>query len=533
MNFLQSHPRWDSSLKSEPTLATVLKALNAPDPAVPPFAQTITTVAGLSAISSGGIYYLNGDFVLNAPLNIRSNTTVYLRGSLMLKNQPMVDGWATNAVVDISGVNIRLIGLGNAEIISDHTASGFWVYDATNVLIEGFDIASTEQAFTARWNVNSAVFRNNYCHKLSHRGVHTVAGGDSGHIVIKHNFIDWASDGYDFDYVSTNSIAFENVIVGTSRWVGYMEEGTQSSRSVCNLGVMAKWFGESYMMGICDNGTTRRTFELTDRLTENNYLVKNVVYGPTVAYTGRADYWALPGGGDIAADAFGPIYMWGNTGYNYASQTGYIDYSGHPNLQPGVPKIADPNAPEVNAYIQQTLAVIEAVEETVGVPRNLSAEADTFVWDAAPTTNYGTTTRLLVKDVYGPGYDRVAYLRFPLDSMTSLVKTATLKLRVVQVGGEGVGDRTVEVRQLIDDTWTENGVTWNNRPLSTGALIATITDASIVGQTYSVDVTDYVNARYFAGEKVSFVLVQPASIGKGAHFGSWEDPVAEPILELQ
>jgi len=532
-NFLESHPRWNSSLKAEPTLATVLKALNAPDPAVPANAQVITTTAGLSSIVPGGVYYLDGNFTLSAPLNVRSNTTVYVRGSLTLINQPMVDGWATKAVVDISGSNIRLIGLENAKIISDQTASGFWIYDASKVLIEGFDIGFTEQAFTARWNVNSAVFRKNYCHDLSRRAIHTVSGGSSGHIVAKHNFVDWAADGYDFDYVSTNSIAFENVIVGASRWIGYMEEGTQSSRAVCNLGVMAKWFGESHMMGMCDNGTTLRTFQLTGRLTMNNYFVKNVVYGPTVTYTGRADYWAMPGTGDIAANAYGPIYMWGNSGYNYANQTGYIDYSGHPDLQPGVPKIVDPNAPEVAAYIQQTKTTIAAVEDVVGAPRNISAEADTYVWDAAPTVNYGTATKLLVKDVYGPGYDRISYLRFPLNSLSAQAKTATLKLKVVQFGEEGAGNRTVEVRQLTYDSWTEIGTTWANRPASTGTLIATITHAGTIGQTHSIDVTSYVNARYISGQKVSFVLIQPSSVGKGVYFGSREDSNAEPVLEIQ
>ncbi len=532
-NFLEAHPRWDSSLKSEPTLATVLDALNAPDPTVPANAQVITTVAGLSGIVPGGVYHLDGDFVLSGSLNVRSNTTLYVSGSLTLKNQSMSNGWATKAVVDISGANIRVIGLDNAKIVSDQTASGFWVYDATNVLIQGFDIGFTEQAFTARWNVYTAVFRNNYCHDLSRRAIHTVSSGGAGYIVAKHNFIDWASDGYDFDYKSTNCIAFENVIVGTSRWVGYMEEGTQSSRTVGNLGVMAKWFGESHMMGICDNGTTLRTFQLTGRLTMNNYFVKNVVYGPTVTYTGRADYWAMPGTGDIEANTYGPIYMWGNSGYNYANQTGYIDYSGHPNLQPGVPKIADPNAPEVTSYIQQTKTTISAVEETVGAPRNVSAEADTYVWNGGPTINYGTSTVLVVKDVYGPGYDRISYLRFPLSSLTAQAKTATLKLKVTQIGGEGAGNRTVEVRQLTNDSWTETGTVWNNRPASTGTLIATITNAGTVGQTYSVDVTDYVNAQYLSDKKVSFVLIQPSSVGKAAFFGSRENAPAVPVIEIQ
>lgn len=534
IDFLEAHPRWTTSLKTEPTLATVLTGLLAPDPAVPASATVITSAAGLASIQPGGTYFVDGHLALLAPINLRSNTTLYLRGSLTLLNQPLNNNWATRAILDISGTNIRVIGLENAKLVSDHTASGVWVYDASKVLVQGLDIGFTEQAFTARWNVSSAVFRNNYCHDLRHRAFHTVAGGGAGHVVMKHNFVDRASDGFDFDYASTNSIAFENVIVGASRWIGYMEEGAQSGRAVANLGVMAKWFGESHMMGICDNGTTSSTFGHTGRLTKNNYFVKNVVYGPTVAYTGRADYWAKPDTGDIAQNAYGPIYMWGNTGYNYAGQTGYIEYTGAPLLLPGVAKIADPNAPEVVAYLAQTQTTIEAVEKTVGAPRDLAPEADAHVWDGAPANNYGTATSMQVKDVStSGGYDRVACVRFPLSSLIAPARVATLKLKVVGLGAEGAGNRTVEVRQLAADAWGETTLNWNNRPATNGALIATITDAGTIGQTYSIDVTSYVNAQYAGDKVVSFALVQPSGVGKLVHFGTRENAGHAPVLEIQ
>src|SRR5688572_23115508 len=67
IDFLEAHPRWTSSLQNEPTLATVLAGLLAPDPAVPAGATLITSTAGLGAIQPGGTYFIDGDLTLLAP----------------------------------------------------------------------------------------------------------------------------------------------------------------------------------------------------------------------------------------------------------------------------------------------------------------------------------------------------------------------------------------------------------------------------------------------------------------------------------
>lgn len=163
-------------------------------------------------------------------------------------------------------------------------------------------------------------------------------------------------------------------------------------------------------------------------------------------------------------------------------------------------------------------------------PVSVRPEADTHVHDQFPTTNYGTSTTLLVKD--GPAtWARISYVRFPV-SMTA--STALLKLKVVAVGAEtGTGARPIEIRQLASDAWSETGMTWNTRAAANGTLIATIANAGTVGVTHTIDVTSYVNAQEVADGLAGFALVQPAGASRLVYFGSRENAGNEPVLELQ
>jgi hypothetical protein len=167
--------------------------------------------------------------------------------------------------------------------------------------------------------------------------------------------------------------------------------------------------------------------------------------------------------------------------------------------------------------------------EAVVPAAEIEADADTYVWDSSPPTNYGTQSTLLVKD--GPSsLDRVSYIRFPVSSIGGSASSVVLKLKVVNIGGEGSGDRPIEVRQLVNDSWSETETTWNNRPSTTGTLIATIPDAGTVGQTYSVNVTNYINAQSIGDGAASFVLIQPAGTNRMVGLGSRENAANKPVL---
>jgi hypothetical protein len=88
------------------------------------------------------------------------------------------------------------------------------------------------------------------------------------------------------------------------------------------------------------------------------------------------------------------------------------------------------------------------------------AEADARVLETNPDTNYGTSSKL---DVDSPGEE--SYIRFSVSGVTGAVQNATIRLFVTNGSTDG------PAVYGADNTWTETGITWNNRPaLTTGAL---------------------------------------------------------------
>lgn len=99
---------------------------------------------------------------------------------------------------------------------------------------------------------------------------------------------------------------------------------------------------------------------------------------------------------------------------------------------------------------------------------------------ANPTTNYGTLGRL---DVDSPGEE--SYLRFTVSGVSGSIQSATLRLFVTNGSSNGPSIYGT------DNTWTETGITWNNRPSPTTGAIANIATAT-AGAWVESNVTAYV-----------------------------------------
>src|SRR4030042_5217596 len=104
----------------------------------------------------------------------------------------------------------------------------------------------------------------------------------------------------------------------------------------------------------------------------------------------------------------------------------------------------------------------------------LAVEADARVLESNPTTNYGMTTRLGIDT---PGEE--SYLRFTVSGVTSGIQSATLRLYVTNGSSNGPS------LYLTDNSWTETGITWNNRPAPTSGVIADV--GSIVANGWAED----------------------------------------------
>jgi hypothetical protein len=156
----------------------------------------------------------------------------------------------------------------------------------------------------------------------------------------------------------------------------------------------------------------------------------------------------------------------------------------------------------------------------------LSPIADAYVRNGSfANVNYGTDSTLLMKTSTSSGLTRNTYLKFSLNTVTS-VKSA--KLRIY---GKNTENSTVNLSAFgaDNDSWTETGVNFNNAPpASTSAL--SVLAVSPQAQYYEFDVTNYIKTQ-FAGDKIATLLLKDASTqNKNSTFNSKENSQFPPQL---
>lgn len=86
-----------------------------------------------------------------------------------------------------------------------------------------------------------------------------------------------------------------------------------------------------------------------------------------------------------------------------------------------------------------------------------TAEADAYVQQSNPSTNYGNAAYLLVNGANNP--DIESFIRFTVNGATGPIQSA--RLRVFITTNASANSPAV---YSADNTWTETGITWKNRP---------------------------------------------------------------------
>ncbi len=96
--------------------------------------------------------------------------------------------------------------------------------------------------------------------------------------------------------------------------------------------------------------------------------------------------------------------------------------------------------------------------------QTFTAVADAQVDESHPSTNYGTTTYLNVVGASKP--DIESYIRFTVSGLTTTVQSA--KVRVFDTNDPSTNGPAI---YGTSNTWTETGITWNNRTARTTGVI--------------------------------------------------------------
>lgn len=136
-------------------------------------------------------------------------------------------------------------------------------------------------------------------------------------------------------------------------------------------------------------------------------------------------------------------------------------------------------------------------------PNNLTIlpSADATVKKARPKTNYGSVSELHVDN------DPVeqTYMKFNLSALAGKrILSAKLRIMVANASSE-----TQDIKLTSQNTWTENTITYNNRP-GLGTAIGNIKNTS-AGQWKEIDITPTVSAK--AGGVLSFGITMSGMDG--------------------
>jgi hypothetical protein len=136
----------------------------------------------------------------------------------------------------------------------------------------------------------------------------------------------------------------------------------------------------------------------------------------------------------------------------------------------------------------------------------LSAHADAWIDQGSPSSNKGTDSILKVMSKSSNNLRALVQFNLPALSQGCIIQSATLRL----YAPSWKDGRTLQALQ-INAPWTENGVTWNNQPATTGTA-AVISSGSGWREW---NVAAIVQAMYGSGFNYGF-LIRDAAEGHDA-----------------
>lgn len=159
--------------------------------------------------------------------------------------------------------------------------------------------------------------------------------------------------------------------------------------------------------------------------------------------------------------------------------------------------------------------------ETITVP----ALADSFVFDGEPDRNYGAEPSLVVKLVTSSNrYSRESFLRFDLGGRRPVAASLKLRPLISQIPG------IHSVHRIAPQSWSENQLTWNNRPPP-----ATPASSLWLPATSLAVATDVTNALPPDGGVLDLCVATHSPTNDGlVSYASREtaDPTQRPVLEI-
>jgi hypothetical protein len=168
-----------------------------------------------------------------------------------------------------------------------------------------------------------------------------------------------------------------------------------------------------------------------------------------------------------------------------------------------------------HAYFQ---VEVDSSGSTASTDR-LSPSDDTYV--GGDGTQDGTGAEVIVKRAANSNVARKGFVKFDLSSISTSVTKATLRLFCT------IGTDDVRAYAIVDDSWTEETITWANKPAFSTTLSA---EATSTGTYVEWDVTAYIQAQADGNGAASFGFNTAAETVATVRFSTKESGSGKPEL---
>jgi hypothetical protein len=165
-----------------------------------------------------------------------------------------------------------------------------------------------------------------------------------------------------------------------------------------------------------------------------------------------------------------------------------------------------------------------------------STATTTYVRDGKyAKNNFGAAADLVVRKGNGNGNTYESYLKFDVSALpASASQVGLVKLRLFgKLSDTGTASLALSVYSAANTSWTESSVTWNTKPASGTAVLASATIAGTTGKWYEIDLTNFLKAELAAGRKiVTLVLKSIKSTSTSMVFNSDDAATNRPTLNV-
>jgi hypothetical protein len=160
----------------------------------------------------------------------------------------------------------------------------------------------------------------------------------------------------------------------------------------------------------------------------------------------------------------------------------------------------------------------------------LNPTADSYVRSDDASSNFGSTPMMQSANLSN-GTNMVSYMKFDISSATAVLGSAKLRFRA-NMATLGSANQTLNISSVSDTTWTENGITWSNRP-TLGTTLASYSLNTQMFEEIEVDVTNFIQAEKTAGRNVVTLAISSPNVGaKDVRLGSRESEWGMPELVI-